>query len=326
MSFEHWKADEYRISEVQGVPSLLPRYEKKGAKTRCIEAAGDYRTLVNPFDYYRPSESGRREADAGPHLMFLRLKDISREKPHLLEKAIVLFAQRYGLLGLPGQEFLPEPVLQYGKRLIAPEAVVEGGTLHVWDPATKGIDFLRKLKQEGKLPDPFLNDLPEDLFLKYVALPKDLKLISPRRPQQSRKLVPWPELKKKYGAILAWRADRGFFALHTREPLREWKAALEAFPTPDDLLARSSVVLTGAHPLFETDEEGSLQPGWVCDSLLTAMHLMLFLDHSHGNRLIKCASRGCPNYFRTGPYSRARYCSQQCASRAATRLYRGQEP
>ncbi len=323
---ESWKADKYRINDVQGVPPLLPRYEKRGGKTRCIEVASHSKLApVNPFDFYRPSETGRREAKAGPHLEFLRLKDLAHEQPHLLEKGITLFAERYGLLGWFA-EFLPDPVLKREQALIAPEAVIVEGKLRLIHPATEGIDLLLGLKREGKLQEPFLNNMPEDMFPRYVALPREVKLISPGRPQQSSKLVPWTEIRKRYGAILVWRAGRGVFPLCTREPLRSWRVALErGFPTPEELAQRASTVLSGVRPIFEPDEGGNLQPGWVCDSLWSAMHLMLCLDLSADSTIIRCASRGCPNYFRAGPWSKARYCSPRCASRASTRLSRGRE-
>jgi hypothetical protein len=53
---------------------------------------------------------------------------------------------------------------------------------------------------------------------------------------------------------------------------------------------------------------------------------MLFLDLTGGNTIKKCKSRGCPNYFRVGSQSKSKYCSEQHASRASTRMGRGQEP
>ena len=56
-----WKTHKYDLKMVEGVPPLFPRYEKKGRKTPCIAAVGSgaWRS-VNPFDFYRPSEGGKR--------------------------------------------------------------------------------------------------------------------------------------------------------------------------------------------------------------------------------------------------------------------------
>src|SRR5215203_6745010 len=56
------------------------------------------------------------------------------------------------------------------------------------------------------------------------------------------------------------------------------------------------------------------------------MQLMICLDLSRDSTIRRCDSGGCSNHFRAGPYSRARYCSSQCGSRASTRMTRGQEP
>jgi hypothetical protein len=57
-----------------------------------------------------------------------------------------------------------------------------------------------------------------------------------------------------------------------------------------------------------------------------AMQLMVCPDYSEESTIPWCQSRGWPNYFRTGPDTRARCCSSRCVSRASTRMARGQEP
>lgn len=50
------------------------------------------------------------------------------------------------------------------------------------------------------------------------------------------------------------------------------------------------------------------------------MYVMLYLDLTGGNTIKNCESRGCPNYFRVGPQSKSRYCSERCANRTSTNL------
>lgn len=321
-----WKTHKYGIKPVKGVPRLLPRYEKQGLLTRCVAAEDIAWSSINPFDFYRPSENGKRDAEAGPHLTFLRLKALATDKPQLLEKGIILFAEKYGLLGLFQGEFLLEPVVKQGKFLIAPEAVVQDGKLHLIDPATQGMELLMVLKRNGFFEDEFLNSVSEDMLPKLVALPKEVRFISPRRPQQSRKVVPWAEIRRRYGAMFVLLPSGKVSVLCTYEPLRSWKALLKAFPEPEDLAHRKLTQLTGVNPIYAPDSDGYLQPGWACDSLWSAMHLMLCLDLSGQNVVQQCASRGCQTYFRVGPYSSTKYCSSRCASRASTRLSRGREP
>ena len=322
-----WKAHRYGLKTVEGIPPLLPRYENKGEKTVCIAAMGDVAWReINPFDFYRPSEGGKRDAEAGPHLRFLRLKALAVEQPQLLEKGIILFAKEYGLLGLFQTEFLLQPVVKQGKFLISPEAVVRGDQLYRIDPATTGLELLLRLKRRGLFEGERLHTVPDDVFPGMVAQPEEVRFVSPRRPQQSRKVVPWSEVRRRYGAIFVMLPSGKMAVLCTHEPLRSWKAVLKAFPEPEDLGQREPIQLTGVNPIYATDGAGHLEPGWACDSLWSAMRLMLCLDLSGQSAVRQCASWGCQNYFRAGPYSRTQYCSSRCASRASTRLSRGREP
>lgn len=47
------------------------------------------------------------------------------------------------------------------------------------------------------------------------------------------------------------------------------------------------------------------------------------LDLTGGNTIKRCDSQGCSNYFHMGPQSKSRYCSEQCANRASTRMRLG---
>jgi hypothetical protein len=84
--------------------------------------------------------------------------------------------------------------------------------------------------------------------------------------------------------------------------------------------------LFGVSPRPFIGEDGNLERGWRCGSLLEAMGVMLFLDLTGGNTIKRCQSRGCLNYYRVGSQPQSKYCSDQCATRASTRLGRGQEP
>ena len=322
-----WKADRYRINSGENLPRISTHSGKEASTTPCIEAAPDALwTHLNPFDFYRQSEGGR-DAEAGPHLKFLRLKSIAREKPYLLDKGIMLFAQEYGLLGNFPRRYLPQPVVRRGKRLIAPEAVLDSsGALRKVDPATEGVELLLAMQREHRFSETFPNELSEELFRYYVALPEEVRLITPRGRGQSRKITPWEEARRDLGALFVLTPGGSISPVCSREPLRWWKRVLDAFPTPREVLTGDLTQLPGVQPVFAPEQDGYLNPGWVCDSLLSAMHLMLCLDLSGESTIQKCQSRGCPEYFRVGPYSRARYCSSRCASRATTRRYRGREP
>lgn len=322
-----WKADRYRVNTGGDLPGLSTHSGKEVSKIPCVEAMTNARwRQLNPFDFYQRS-SGGRDAEAGPHLKFLRLKSIAREKPQLLEKAITLFAQEYGLLGIFPRMYLPQPVVRRGKHLIAPEAVLDGsGRLRNVDPATEGVALLLAMQRENRFTEEFLNELSEELFRDYVALPEEIRLIAPRGRGQSRKITPWEEARREIGALFVLTPGGSVSPVCTREPLRWWKRVLDTFPTPREMLTGDLTQLRGVQPVFAPEQDGYLNPGWVCDSLLSAMHLMLCLDLSGESTIRKCQSRGCPEYFRAGPYSRARYCSSRCASRASTRLSRGREP
>jgi hypothetical protein len=322
-----WKADSYRINSGKDLPRFLGHSENESPRTTYVEALPNARwKQINPFDFYRPSEGGR-DKEAGPHLKFLPLKKIAREKPHLLEKGIALFAQKYGLLGIFPRMYLPQPVLRRNKLLIAPEAVLDGsGALRKVDPATEGIELLLVMQEENAFADEFLNELPEEMFRDSVALPEDVRLIAPRERRQSRKITPWGEVRQELGALFVLTPGGSISPVCTREPLRWWQGVLDNFPTPREVLTGDLIRLRGVDPVFVLERDGYLNPGWACDSLLSAMYLMLCLDQSDESTIQKCQSRGCPEYFRAGPYSRARYCSSRCASRASTRLSRGREP
>jgi hypothetical protein len=186
--------------------------------------------------------------------------------------------------------------------------------------------LLLAMQQENRFSETFLNEVSEEMFRGFVALPEEVRLIAPHGGGPSRKITPWEEPRRELGALFVLTPQGSVSPVCTREPLYWWRQVVDDFPTPREVLTDDLTKLGGVQPVFALERDGYLNRGWVCDSLLSAMHLMLCLDLSGESTIRKCYSRGCPKYFRAGPYSRARYCSSRCASRASTRLSRGREP
>jgi hypothetical protein len=229
-------------------------------------------------------------------------------------------------------------------RWVAPEAIIDAqGRLRLVDPATEGKDLLCDLlKAGGWLPD----SEPSDEWYMEVALPSQVRFIPtdslvhlyPRYFEEPRQPVPWEEIQPVYGALLVLDETSvplrvGVSVVCTREPLRRWSESLGWFPSSKTSIewlglndSRFNRQLRTISPYAFVGEDGTLQRGWHCRSLLQAMYLMLYLDLSGGNTIKKCQSRGCPNSFRVGSQSKSKYCSQRCANRASTRMRRGQEP
>jgi hypothetical protein len=295
-----------------------------------------------PFDSYRPT-SKAREVAAGPHLKFLRLKGLWEEQSDLFHKALILFAEEYGFLGAFEEDYLQRPVLPEGTNLVAPEAMIDSqGRLIRFDPATKGKDLLKSILQSRGWRFP--RNVVESEH-SGIALPSEIafssqnpRLDSEGWPTEPRQLVPWEKIREYFGALLildlaSWK---GVSVLCTREPLRRWTINLRFFPsgeTPIEELTLGSDYGTSLNsylqevsPYALLGEDGDLERGWHCRSLLQAMYMMLFLDLTGGNNIRKCQSRGCPNYFRVGAQSKSKYCSLRHANRAFTRMKRGQEP
>jgi hypothetical protein len=295
----------------------------------------------NPFDLYRPT-SRSREIEAGPHLTFLRLSALWKAEEPSFSKALILFAEKHGLLGAFEEDYLQDPIYPEGKMLVAPEAEIDaGGRLRRVDPATEGRDLLLDLLEpRGWLP----RKTGREVTYAHIALPSEVRFIS-KKPnldsqgwpvENPRQLVPWEEISEDFGGLLL--LDEGTFKgvsiLCTREPLRRWITDLRFFHSGDSPVE----LLVGDYPttlnsyISETSprtilgEDGNLTRGWHYRSLLQAMHLMVYLDLTGGNTVKRCRSRGCPNYFRIGPQSESKYCSGRCAYRASTLMRRGQKP
>jgi hypothetical protein len=187
------------------------------------------------------------------------------------------------------------------------------------------VSLLLEAQEELGLFGEFLDRLPRRAWPRFIAQPEEAGFIAPGKPGQSRKVIPWQKVRQEFGGLFVL-TEAGISLVCTREPLLYWKVHLEEFPTPEELLGAQHIRLPGVETVFAPDEDGYLRQGWTCDSLLSAMRLMVCLDHSGESTVLKCGSLGCPNYFRAGPYSSARYCSSRCASRASTRMARGLEP
>jgi len=282
---------------------------------------------------------------AGPHIVFLRLKELWQEQSDHFEKALILFAERYGLLGAFEEDYQQHPVFPIEQMLVAPEAVIDGeGKLRFVDPSTEGrkllIDLLEskgwRISSERDLKAKHsVISMPS--AIQFIAKQPDLdSFLWPSR-EAPRQLALWEEIRKDFGALLVLdeEAFKGVSVLCTREPLRRWTVSLQLFPSGDTLaeqlandrsLSSFNSYLEQAAPRAVLGKDGNLERGWTCGSLLQAMYVMLWLDLTGGSTIRKCLSRGCQNYFRMGPQSKSMYCPKRCANRASTRMKRGQEP
>lgn len=286
-----------------------------------------------------------------------------QERPNLFDKALLLFANKYGFLGQFEREYVRHPTLPEQKHFIAPEAIIDGsGKLQKLDPSTKGRELVYELKVRQRhpafveLPNRLLNSKPPIAGLSESRLREALKLDQIAVPSETRFVpkvvdggggldgelsvdrspwdpVSWETIKRRFGAtmILDERSPTGASVLCTREPHSDWLIHLRQFPSPDTAPARDIADYIGSvsgdvspHALVGEDE--SLAHSWRCNSLLEAMGVMLLFDLTLDNSIKKCDSRGCLNYFRIGSQSGSKYCSERCANRASTRMQRGQEP
>lgn len=299
-----WRAKKYRL-------------EDRGGR-KVVEAAPGARWgRVAPFASYKPT-SRVREVEAGPHLVFLRLKGMLEEKSDVFGEALILYAQEYGLLGMMEEDYdLRRPVYPYGRRLVAPEAVIDQGRIRLVDPAAEGKELLRDLlwprpryrvfreTQWGKAYDPVA--LPSDV--EFNAKRPDLDSEGRPTPER-RRSVSWEELKKDFGALMVLdeEADTGISVLCTREPVRRWKSTLRSFPSGDAPTETFASVtpnsfnayLREVSPRIFVGDDGNPKQGWDCQTLLQAMRIMLYLDLTGDSTIRRCQSQGCPNHFRVG--------------------------
>jgi hypothetical protein len=338
-----WHKVASQLAPGQGGPAPIFRATKyeliDGDNPASIRVAPGARwERFTPLASYRPT-SKVREIEAGPHLKFLHLKGLMEQRSELFHTALKVFATAYGLLGAFEEDHLQRPVLPEGKNLVAPEAGIDNqGRLRRFEPGTEGKEILRAiLEPRGwRFPRNLAADSTIALPSEMAFSAKQPDLDSEGWPTEPRQLVSWEKIRQDFGALLiadltSWK---GVSVLCTREPLRRWRVSLSFFPsgeTPGEDLVSDSGISLNTHlqevsPRVLLNQDGGLERGWHYRSLLQAMYVMLYLDLTGGNTIKNCESRGCPNYFRVGPQSKSRYCSERCANRASTRMRRGQEP
>ncbi len=76
-------------------------------------------------------------------------------------------------------------------------------------------------------------------------------------------------------------------------------------------------------PLLMFDERDGISKNisWRCDSLLTALYTMIFLDITRGVLTKRCENERCAKFFEAGN-PKVRFCSTSCQSAAKTQRYR----
>jgi hypothetical protein len=338
---------------VEAVTWKASAYRLKGGEVRAVEDARWDR--YEPFASYRPATGGQ-DPPAGPHIAFMGLKE---SMPDLIEfhRGLYSFANEYGLLGLFWDDHPTGPILPFGKKFVAPEALVDGrGRLRLLDPASEGKELLFKL-QDRKAKEYGLEGHYKGVLDSYkaagsdpVALPSELvvfpKIYQNLPPDGSDyRPVPWDQAKQKYGALLVadGRTYTGVSVLYRSEPLSLWELCLKVFPFPsgEPGLSESSdeyllVSLTMAFeggavfPYPVVGEDGQLEQGWWCRDALSALYLMVYLDKTGDTTYRRCEAPGCGRLFRTGPNSTRVYCPHPedpkkpslCGSRVTSQRHR----
>src|SRR5919199_2057435 len=189
----------------------------------------------NPFDVYRPT-SKTREVKAGPHLSFLKLKELQKDKDRKYVTALDVFASEYGLLGLFYEVYSP-PILPPRKIFIAPEGVIdEHGKLRLVDPMAKGVELLLDLLH-GERP---IEDEQEREMIRseLVAFPSELRFAQkrytglwpsdPSGQELSIEQTTWEEAKERYGGVLVLvaRSSSRVSVLCTKESSSDWDLKL----------------------------------------------------------------------------------------------------
>ncbi len=308
----YWRASNYQLEE-----------SPTGDQIKAARAATWERST--PFAFYRPLNK-RRERDL-PHLQFASLVN---HPSGSFRFAVQMLAERYGLLGLLHNRYRG-PVLPPHKSLIAPEAVItEDGTLKEVDPETEGIEALQSAI--GWKLNENVVALPSELefFRKSRSIHEPLEEDSSGE-EVYPEPIPWEEVREPYGAVmlLDGRVAKKASVVCTREPANSWRFALPDLTwgglSKKDVLFYLNKELTGVSPYGTIGEDGELRIDWLCPTLLQAVRLMFLLDLGNGATIKRCRSRGCPSLYRMGS-QKSDYCSEECASRASTRMNRGQVP
>jgi hypothetical protein len=323
-----------------------------------IEATPDARwERFDPFQHFLPV--GDRSGDPCPHEMYAKLgnmaehMDSTAEMTELFHMAIVLFVNKFGLLGWFGEEFgapiLPRRALSGFVRL-APDTVIdEGGTLRSIDPATEGKQLLERLMvredEQGAAELGIPPSRPSDYYLepKELILPSELRFTRPPTDfvrtgitdsayfKRDKRIYSYEAVQSRYGIRVVFDPESsatGVTILPTREPMNMWQMLIGIGKyVSKEYLNRQ---LHEVSPLIVVGQDGTRMGGWNCSSLLKAVHLMYFLDLLTNVELKKCQAPGCFEYFRVEPRSGPRmYCSpppgrkqSKCASRATSAMYR----
>ena len=113
---------------------------------------------------------------------------------------------------------------------------------------------------------------------------------------------------KTYESYVNDRSNEGLLSLAASAIISEVSTHVEGMATPQ----------------LQWSQDGtgiSNEITWRCDTLLSAIYLMLFLDIINSNQTRKCVE--CQRYFEANPTKKNNiYCSSSCRNRANTRNYR----
>jgi len=298
-------------------------------------------TRADPFAFYH-SHPAKREIKAGPHSTFLELRKLFLGKDGRYIRAADVFADSYGLLGLFHHNY-SAPILPKHKRYISPEAVIENGRLEPVDPTSQGLELVAKAVNDSRPPswrqftkaDHIIVALPEEV--RFAAKDRFRYPDDPSgRPLSPSKLESWDEARTGYEALFLFDPERRVKSsvLVRSESIFAWESVLLDFPVPPldteerwPFWARIlNEWLVDISPMLTFGEDGRLTPTLRCNTLLQAMYLMLWLDLIRGSELRECGCHDCASYYRVGPQTNSKYCSEKHAYRAAKRMQRGQIP
>jgi hypothetical protein len=337
-SYEGERPLEYDASQ-QGTKALFDLLSRADGG---IEASpGAMWRRADPFESYKPVSSSR-DPEAGAHLDFMYASEAWQQRRPDRRQVLLSFVNKHGLLGLFPERY-SGPILPDHKYWLAPDAVfsTREGKLRKVDPATTGKEYLEELLHR-RHPDTEKADLGERL-----AFPHELKFLAknpislfgrPRTVSETleSEVVSWEEIKELWGCyvVLDKYSDAGVTLLSTREPLFWWERELNGFPSKERLTAEygfslstiSSRMASSVSPRGYLNKHAQAERGWWCPYLLKALYLMLYLDVTGGRSIRRCKRSGCQNYYRAGPQSNSKYCTERCASAASTRMGRGQDP
>jgi hypothetical protein len=323
----------------QGAKALFDLLSRAGGGIEASPEAVWKRTDL--FESYKSVVSRSRDPQAGAHLDFMYASEAWRHRRADRLQVLLNFADKHGLLGLFYKHY-SGPILPDHKWWVAPDALfIRKGKLQEVDPTTEGKECLEELLYR-RHPDIEKTDLSERLAfpyeLKFLAKNPISRFGSPQAVSEAfeSEVASWEEVKELYGCyvVLDKYSDSGVTLLSTREPLFWWEMELKTFPPKERLTADydfgldliNSYIAKDVSPRGYLNEQGQPERGFRCPYLLKGLYLMLYLDVTGGREIRKCNRSSCQTYYRAGPQSNSKYCSERCANAASTRLGRGQEP